>query len=278
MKFLKGPYLLGLTTIGLTFSLFGLFLFTVKNLEGVVGSWQKGIQIVCYLQTGLDEASVQKVLEAIKSQGEAEEVRYLPPSKVKGEFLEGLSELFQGLEDLQEDLFPPVVQVSFKAPLTPEDLRAIARRIEAIPGVQEVQYGGKWLERAFQIIGFLKTAVWVLGAILFGITLLISTNTLRLLFYQRKEEVEILRLMGATERFIRTPFVIDGVLQGFLGALFALVLSWVVCSVIGQSLPDWLSIYLPQGKAFSFREGVLLLSLGVLSGLLGGMLACSERV
>lgn len=273
----KGPYLLGLTTIGLAFTLLGLFLLAVKNLEGMVGRWREGIQMVCYLKPGLGGSEVEGVIEALRGEEVVGDVEYLPPQRVKEEFLRDFSGLIQGMEDLQEDLFPPVLLVSLKVPLPPGDLRALSQRMGAIPGVEEVQYGGRWLEKALQVIGVMRTATWVLGGILLGITLLISTNTLRLLFYQRKEEVEILRLMGATEGFIRAPFIGDGILQGFLGALLALFLSWLCFVVVQQKLPQWLLAYLPRMEFLSPWEALVLVGLGVLSGTLGGYWACSGR-
>ncbi len=276
-KVRKGPYLFGLATIGMAFSLFSLFLLSVENLQRMLSLWQRGVEIVCYLEPGLDGSQIEEVLEAIRGTEGIAELHYLPPEKVKEQFLREMEGLLDGLEPLQEELFPPTVEVKLQSPLSLEGLRSLAQRLKAIQGVRDVQYGGSWLKRALDLMEFLKASTWAVGAVLFCVTLLISANTLKLVFYERKEEIEILRLMGATEGFIRTPFVIEGAIQGLLGALLALLLAGVLFGLIEGKMPPWLVPYLPEVRFLSVRSTLMLLGLGILSGILGGLLSCLEQ-
>lgn len=276
-KVRKGPYLFGLATIGLAFSLFSLFLLSVENLQRMLSLWQRGVEIVCYLEPGLDESQVERVLEAMRRTEGIGELRYLPPERVKEELLTEMGGLLEGLEPLQEELFPPTVEVKLKSPLSLEGLRSLAQRLKAIRGVKDAQYGGRWLQRALDLIGFLKASTWAVGAVLFCVTLLISANTLKLVFYERKEEIEILRLVGATEGFIRTPFVIEGAMQGLLGAILALLVAGALFGLIQGRIPSWLMPYLPEVRFLSVRSTLVLLGMGILSGIIGGLLSCLEQ-
>lgn len=281
MKFLRihkkafsGPYLFGLFVMALSFSLYGLFLVGFENLEMAVQSWQRGIKLVCYLDPKLPEPHRQMVIDQLSLKLGAKEVKYLSPKEVKEDLMNQLGSFAEGLEVVEEGFFPPSVEIAFGSPKSVQELESLAILASQVNGVQEVLYGGPWLKKAFEVLEFLKRSLWAMGIFLVGISFFISASTLRLVFYQRKEEIEILRLVGATESFVKIPFVLEGIFQGLIGAALAVLIANASALYLHENLPSWLSLYLPQAKVLSLKSTAILLALGMASGLLGGALAC----
>jgi len=271
----KGPYLFGLSTITMAFFLFALFLMALENLEGLISTWHKRIQVVCYLEGGIGKEEVERIKEQIAEQPEVGALKYIPPQRIKEELLGDLGEMARGLEGLEEELFPSCLEISLKSSLSLASLEAFARRMEKIQGVAEVQYGGNWLQRASLLLNLLKGGAWVTGGVLLLVTLLITANTLKLVFYQRREEVEILRLVGATEGFIRGPFYLEGTVQGLIGAGVAIGLAALAHNFVQTEVSSRVYPYLSHISFLSLRSIALLLALGLSSGLSGGMISCS---
>lgn len=281
MKFLRihkkafsGPYLFGLAIMALSFSLYGFFLVGLENLQTAVQSWQKGIKLVCYLDPKLTEPQRQMVIDQLSSKLGAKEVRYLSPKEVKEDLMRQMGAFAEGLEVVEESFFPPSVEIAFGSPKSVQELESLAHLASQLNGVQEVLYGGPWLKKAFEVLNFFKKSLWALGVFLVGVSFFISASTLRLVFYQRKEEIEILRLVGATESFIKVPFLLEGVFQGLIGAALAVCIANLSVLYLHENLPPWLSLYLPQAKVLSLKSTAILLGLGMCSGLLGGAIAC----
>jgi cell division transport system permease protein len=270
----KGPQIFGVLTIGLAFTIFSVFLLGIQNFQGIVSKWQQGIEVLCYLNPDLPESKIKEILDRIKNEPQISEAKYLSSKEVQQEFLKEAGNLLEGFKDFEEELFPNLISLRLKRPLTVQELKALASRLQEIPGIKEVQYGGKWLERVYESLNFLKGLLLVGGILLFGITLFICSNTLKLIFYQRKEEIEILRLMGASESFIRIPFVIEGTLQGTLGAILSLVCSYLIFEFLQSKIPMWVLPYLPELKFFSLKTMLSIMGLGLLSGMIGGFLSC----
>ena len=270
----KGPQLISILTIGFAFTIFSVFLLGIENFQRVISQWQRGIEILCYLEPNLSESEIREILNRIKNEPQISEAKYSSSREVKQEFLKEAGNLLQGLEDFEEELFPNLIQVKLKKTLTVQELKTLAFRLQDIPGIKEVQYGGKWLEKAFESLNFLKGLLFVGGVLLFGITLFICSNTLKLVFYQRKDEIEILRLMGASEGFIKTPFIIEGTIQGALGAMLALVFSYLILEFLQSKIPMWLLPYLPEIKFFSLKTMLSIVGLGLFSGMIGGLVSC----
>ena len=185
------------------------------------------------------------------------------------------AEVARGLEEMAEELFPACLEVSLRRELGLQAVEALAGRLQRLKGVEEVQYGGRWLQRARALLRLLKGTIWILGGILLLVTLFITANTLRLIFYRRQEEVEILRLVGATEGFIRYPFLIEGALQGLLGAGLSVMLLALLHPFISMALGSQAIPYLPSFRFLPAPALLSLLSLGFLSGLIGGAISCT---
>ena len=133
------------------------------------------------------------------------------------------------LEGLPENPLPASLEVRLKKPYRNlESIEETARALSSLKGVADVEYGGGWMKRFFAFVRILRWLALSLGVLLLFASVIVISSTLTPGFYARKEEIEILRLVGATETYIRFPFFLESLLQGVGGSVLALVLLWIL--------------------------------------------------
>src|SRR5207248_1102644 len=157
-----------------------------------------------------------------------------------------LGDLSGSLEGLSQNPLPPSLEVTPREPLPPVGLRVLAAQLSQLPGVSEVEYGREWLDKLEALGRGLRA--FGAGALLvvLGAALLVVANTIRLAVYARRDEIEIMKLVGATDGYVRAPFLLEGGLQGLIGAGMALGAILAV--------QHWL---LPRAQqAFTFAAGM----------------------
>jgi cell division transport system permease protein len=170
------------------------------------------------------------------------------------------------LENLKKNPLPDAFEIRMKTSSQNQDkIEALAKRLESIPQVDEVEYGQKWLDRFTNVFNLFKLAGYALGGLFFIASVFIVANTIRLVLYSRREEVEIMRLVGATDKFIKIPFYIQGVIQGALGGFIGLAVLFVIFILISSNIEQNL-----HSELFTIR----FLSLWTL----GGIIICSMSV
>jgi len=265
-------------TIALIFFLFSTFLLAVENLDGMLKFWSKKLQIICYLESGIDEGKIRRIKEELLGIEGIEEVRYVSSKEAKEMLVRDLGELMRGMERLEEKLFPATLELGLKDDASYEEIEAIAKEIEGIEGIAEVQHGGVWLKKLTLFLKVMKAVALVFGAVLAGITISITATTVHLTFYHRLEEVEIMRLIGATEDFIRFPFYLEGGLQGLSGASLSLLALFLTYWIFSQAWGPQLRFYL-GGRGFEFLSPLavlVVLTLGFFSGFMGGVISLAR--
>jgi len=276
---LKNRYLNTITTITIALSIlivsaFALFFLNVGDL---MNTWKKGIRIMAYLEPDAREAEILHLRHTIPKLPGVLSARFISKDEallILKEQVKGQSSL---LDDLKTNPLPSAFEIRHEG-LGQGDAKIaqLADRIAALPSVSEVEYGQKWLGRFNNLFNLFRLAGFGLGGLFFMATVFIVANTIRLVLYSRREEVEIMRLVGATDRFIKTPFYIEGLIQGFLGGIVGLVGLYlafaIVSSRVGQGLsPAILSIrFLP----FEIVAGILLCSMII--GWLGCFLSLKQ--
>jgi cell division transport system permease protein len=183
------------------------------------------------------------------------------------------------LEALEENPLPASLEIA----LRPEDrsaerVRAVAAAIEKLPGVDEVAGGETWIEGYARALALVRGAGAGLGAVLAFATLLVVANTIRLAVYARRDELEILALVGASRTFMRTPFLIEGVVQGALGGAIGLALLYGAFRVVVPQLGDALELFLGwSDPSFLSARGMgLLIGGGAAFGLVGAAIAVAR--
>jgi cell division transport system permease protein len=269
-------HLLSIGTIATAFFLFCSFLLISVNFDSFLETWEKKVQIILYLKDGLDEKSVKQLKNKLQHDEGIIEVRYISKKEAMDFFKQDLAGYGGVLEGLKEDIFPASLEIKLGETFrTPERIRDLAAKLNTIKEVEEVQYGGVWLERLSLILYIIRWAKWILGGILVIIIISVTANTVRLTLYNKREEIAIMRLVGATEAFVKFPFYLEGGLQGLLGAGSSLLLLSFLFYLFSFKVSPYLKMYFGQ-LHLSFLSLNLIMSIlgvGVMSGMLGGLLS-----
>jgi cell division transport system permease protein len=198
-------------------------LFFINTTE-MLASWRRGIRIMVYLENGLDKAQrhaiearigkIYGVQTAVFISKETALERLRAQMRRQSSILDGLER--NPLPDAFEVQMIPTARNWEKA----ED---VAAKLEALAGVADVEYGQRWVERFVALFSLFRLTSYAMGGLFFIASVFIVGNTVRLILYSRREEVEIMRLVGATERFILAPFYFQSMIQGALGGISGLV-------------------------------------------------------
>ena len=261
-------------TISSSLILFGSFVLLFFNLNNWMAEWGQSLSMSVYLQDHIDQKTKARIEALLKNLPSAELKEYISKDRAMEDLVEGLGAHSGLLDGLKENPLPASFEIVFKdvnvRQLEPERIK---KEIEKIQGVQEVQYSEEWLDRFEGLIYVCKVAGYVIAGFLCLAVLFIITNTIKLTIYSRRDEIEILKLVGATDWFVKTPFLIEGAVQGVIGGFIALtalsllfgMLSLKKVHIIG--LPVLEIVFLPLPHL------TFILLLGLVLGLVGSLIA-----
>lgn len=221
----RGNVLIGIVTTAFTLVCFGLFLLLYLNLKNLTGTLQGDVEVVVYLEPGASEQVVSLVQNRLQTEPAAVALTFVSKEQALREFAEQFPEESLLLEGMDGNPLPASVVVSLSPRfLDTESLSAFAERVKQLPGVTHVAYSQDWIDTLTLVVSYFELGAVVIGTILAVATVTIIANTIRLSLHTRKEEIEILRLIGATGAFIAIPYVIEGTILGTVGGGLSLAL------------------------------------------------------
>ncbi len=267
---LRQNWLISTITVGIIsicLFLVGGYLLATLNLEGLLKSWKTQVGLTVYLREGFPEGDIVAFQDRLSSLPQVHSVTYISKDQALEEFGRMLGEDRHLIEGLDRNPLPASLRIAPReAHRNLEGVRVILASIGDDPLVQEVQYGQDWLDRLDRILAFLHVGAIVLGGGLSLAAIFIISNTIKITVMARRDELEIMRLVGATEGFIRLPFFVEGIIQGLAGALLSLgllgSLHFFLAARMEQSLLKTLNL-----ETFTF------LPMPAMAGIvLGGML------
>jgi len=243
----KGVMALSIVIMSLTLLLLAVFLLVTYNVLTVLGKTQAELKVYVYLDDGVTMDQIERNYKELLSMESVESIVFISKDAAMDEFEKDLGEDQFILESLEANPLPASFAITLKEGHKDEgDVQSFAERAAAIDGVEEVNYGKEFLER-FSLIArvFLYVDV-VLGFIVILSSVFIISNTVRLTILGRQKSIEILKLVGATNRFITTPFIIEGAFQGGLASLISLALLSLIYLFVSRTLPE--VAFLDTGK------------------------------
>jgi len=242
-------HIISIVSIALSLLVIGSFGLFFNNINHVVDNWKKGIKIIAYFHRNVAEQRILDVKTQVLLQKGVQDVTYV----TKEEALDYLKQRMQrqkGLfENLNQNPLPASLEINIKTSIKNwEEIEKLAIRVENIPEISDVEYGKGWLDRITAFIGLIKLTCSSIGVLLLVTTFFVISNTIRLIFYSRREEIEIMRLVGATTWFIKAPFFIEGIIHGFFGGIIGLGILYALFTLLfSQFLPLWsLNIFQPH--------------------------------
>ncbi len=217
----RGPYvaIVGTATIFVAVYSIGLFAATLGGAQRLLGVWAGEVRIAVYLKPGADLVLARE--EALRI-AEGRRVDAVPSSAALARLAESLGDQAHVLEGVGPDALPDAVEVAAPG-ISLAGAKALAERLRAVTGADEVDYGNAWLEKLERFVERTRFAsIFMLAALSLATAVLVA-NTLRLAVFARREEIEIMKLVGATDAFVGAPFLIEGLLQGLVGGGLAAV-------------------------------------------------------
>jgi cell division transport system permease protein len=221
--------ILTVCTVSIAFLILSFFLLVYVNLERVTEKWSDRVQVTVYFDRELPSAEVASLTGKILSIKGADKVSYVS----RGEAFKRFSERMKGQESVLEGISQEILPSSLEIRLARdsrenESVLAFVSRLKAIPGISEVQYGEEWVRKFSDFMAIVRFAgILIIGFLVLAVVFIVA-NTIKLTIYSRKDELELMGLVGATRWFIKAPFLIEGILQGLAGAALSLLVLTAV--------------------------------------------------
>lgn len=241
-------------TIGVCLFLVGAFAVLVANMETILARFGEELHVVAYLEPGLPQQRLDALMERALAQPGVDTVEYVSAEEAAARFRRTQPERAALLDGLDESPLPASLELRLAAEQrSAERVAAIAGVLAALPGVGEVGGGNEWIAGYAQAVGLIRSLGLAIGIVLGFATLLIVANTIRLSIYARRDELDILRLVGASPSYVSAPFLLEGLVEGLCGGLLGLaalfaafhglapVLRGGLALLIGDTTPEFLS-------------------------------------
>lgn len=280
MRRLLWSHLLTAGTMALALFVFGGFLLIQQNLQRTIAGWGSGLQVFAYLDAGLSAAEVEPLRGRVATYPEVETLRFVSQQEAWEGFKKSFGSRSGVLEGLSAEALPASFEIALKPTARdPASVAAVARKLRAERGVVQVDYPEEWTEKLAQILVSLEAAKWVFGGVLLIAALFIAGNAAKLAIAARRDEIEVMQLVGAGPATVQAPFVIEGLAQGLAGALVALLLLWLLLQLASAELTELFGIFsLQQVRFFSLEICALLVMLGCAIGAAGSFFALRRQL
>jgi cell division transport system permease protein len=211
---------LSVSSIALTIFLTGLFVVFTINLQSWLGFLREKIEVELFVETGSTDKEIEELKNKITKLEAVREIEYISKDDAAQRFQEEFGQ--NVYEVLEFNPFPPSIVIHLNEGYqTPPAISKLKNRLELLANVDEVFYKKPLLEKIDKYVQIVYMLAILVGLVIIIIAIGLIFNTIRLTIYARKDMIHIMRLIGATEGFIRKPFLVEGILQGFLGGILA---------------------------------------------------------
>lgn len=278
----RSPFasLMTIGVLGFSITLPSTLYVIVKNTEQISEQWQQASEISLFLEKGVSNADAQQLLKRLRLWPEISEVAYIPADKALEEF-QLLSGFGDALNYLEENPLPAVVLVVPTSKHASPTSAGIL--LDKLRKEREVDIGKldiEWLERLYALINIAKDLVTLLAVLLFFAVVLIIGNTIRLNILNKKDEIVVMKLVGATDAFIQRPFLYTGFWFGFLGGVMAWVTVLFILLWVDFSMDAFMEKYQVDFNitAMDLSTLLIMLMMSVGLGLAGSILSVQRHV
>ena len=268
-----------LFTIALSVLIAGGFFLFFENAARMTGDWNRGIRVMAYLDAGFTPQDLAGVTADLETLPGVTDIRFISREESLEQLQRDLASSGVILSDLGKNPLPHTLEILLSPSLdTLDDVEAFAEAAQQKPHVQEVVYGHGWLETFLPMVNTLKMGALGLGCLFVLTSLFVSANTVRLAFCAKQEEIEIMRLVGATDAFVNTPFYLEGILQGLCGGTVGLGILFFLFRWVRAGIPpEALFLPLSEIQFLSFPMVALIMGAGIFLGWLGCFISLKQN-
>jgi cell division transport system permease protein len=271
--------LMTILVIAVTLALPAALHLVIKNAQAISGSWANALDFSVYLKKEVSEADARQLASIIDQRADVEQVIFISAGEALAEFREQ-SGFGAALDQLTGNPLPHTLVVRPGAANTAESMMLLNEELSNLPETEFVQTDTDWVRRFHAILDILERAT-VIGAALLGVAILVIIgNTIRLDIQNRREEIEVTKLIGASNAFVRRPFLYTGFWYGLGGGLMALALVGYGLYALEQPVARLSGLYNSSFSVLSLdlRESLLIVGAGVLLGLVGSWIAATRHM
>jgi len=265
--FRRSPLLAFLSIIAIGFSLFviGLFGLTAWNIGRAIEKVEEKVEIVAYLDDATTPAQLELAQQEVRALPGVLELRYVTKLEALASAREEMQEFRDVFADLDNNPLPASFEIRMKpGSRTPDAVKRVAERVRAYPFVEDVRYGREWLDKIYQIRRLAGGAATMIGAAFALVAAIIIATAVRIAVFARREEISIMRLVGATDGFVQRPFLLEGVMTGLLGGALAALLTWGSYRVLSATMfriemipGQWMIVVVVVGTVFGFLSSMV---------------------
>jgi cell division transport system permease protein len=230
----RAPLLSGLGVVTIAFSLFafGLFGLVAINIRRALEQVEERVEVRAFVG---DSTDIESVAAAMKDIGEFPEVGRVNYVSQEQALERARREMGEFADVFEAGVLPASIEVHLRPGMrTPTIVRSVADRVRTYAFIDDVRYGEEWVEKLYRLRNIATVAGIALGVAFAAVAIIIIGATIRMTVLARAREISIMRLVGATDMFIRLPFLIDGLVKGVLGGLLALLFVWLANRVVSE--------------------------------------------
>jgi len=221
----------------------GTFGIVAYNVDVTLQAIERRVEVVAYLRDDITAAQLEVLQSDVHSYPEVEDVVHVSKFEAMRNAMQQLSEFRDVFTDLEMNPLPASIEVQLKPDFrNPQAVEHVAQLIDLYPFVEDVRYGREWVNKIYQLRRLGGAIATILGVAFAVVAILIIGTTVRMAVLARREEIAVMRLVGATDGFIRRPFLLEGFVTGLAGGCLALLLTYAAYRVVDGSLIDleWL--------------------------------------
>ncbi len=269
-----------IVTVAMLVLMVTTFILFLDNAGRIMEYWREGIRIMAYLKPDLNEETIEVLRKDIQEKPGVKEVRFISKQQALDILKRHMDRQASILDSLEDNPLPDAFEiitetVSGVAGATNiKQIEALVAEIKAISQVDQVEYGQQWLERFSSIFDLFRLVGFAMGGIFVAASIFIIANTIRLVIYTRRDELEIMRLVGAYDTFIKIPFYLQGLILGGMGALIGISVLYAGYSYLVSSVNTgflMIDVYF-----FSMKACLTIIASSMLLGILGCFVSLTQ--
>jgi cell division transport system permease protein len=223
---------LGVVTIAFSLFAFGLFGLVAINIRKALDEVEERVEVRAFVS---DRVDIESVAAAMKDIGEFKEVQRVDYVSKEKALERARKEMGEFADVFEAGVLPASIEVHLRPGLrSPAVVKSVADRMKTYAFIDDVRYGEEWVEKLYRLRNIATVAGIALGVAFAAVAVIIIGATIRMTVLARAKEISIMRLVGATDMFIRLPFLIDGLVKGVFGGLLALLFVWIANRVVNE--------------------------------------------
>jgi cell division transport system permease protein len=263
----------GVMTVAVSLFLFGGILLVSRTVDHGTNKWKHGVELEIFMQVKASQAQIDAVDTQLKANPKIRKdgIQFLSHQDAYNEF----KRLFSSQPTLVETSSPETLPTSFRVkPISPDYTTEIGNEFQNVPGVDQVNTPAKQVRTLLNVTKWIRWAFFGLAGVLLASSLFLIVNTIRLATFARRREIEVMKLVGASNWFVRVPFMAEGFVQGTIGAGFAVglvyFLKWLITRLLENQNKLLQPFYVSTHDVFVIGALVLLIGAGI--GMLGSVI------